>query len=326
MPSITAHAASKKLSTSLRKVQWKSDEKPSLTLLFKGSFGHSRDYEIPLFRYIRKIEKRLLFASCLSVRLPSWNNWAPTGQILMKFRIWGFFLKQFSVSLSLDLLLYICIYKVKVMCSRYRPGVAKRVGRGIALLFHDCGTRRRWVVSSTPRPHFTSVKDPVPILQEAGWAPGPVWTGGKSRPHRDSIPDRPSRSSVAIRTEVPAHTHTYTHTHIYIYICIYKCEYFRSHSLIFFGSKYILNKCWGKWWSTYFMLRRSSKIYFRNIEMEGWYACMSEIVCWRIRNGSQNGATIPPTHNETRVIVYCKRCGFYSLFKQYISACVIWGM
>ena len=31
-------------------------------------------------------------------------------------------------------------------------------------------------------------KDPVPIVQEAGWAPGPVWTGGKSRPHRDSIP------------------------------------------------------------------------------------------------------------------------------------------
>jgi len=50
------------------------------------------------------------------------------------------------------------------------------------------------VVSSTPRPHFSAGKDPVPILQEAGWATGPVWTGGKSRPHRDSIPDRPARS------------------------------------------------------------------------------------------------------------------------------------
>jgi len=46
-------------------------------------------------------------------------------------------------------------------------------------------------------------KDPVPILQEAGWAAGPVWTGGKSRPHRDSIPYRPARSSVAIPTELP---------------------------------------------------------------------------------------------------------------------------
>ena len=59
------------------------------------------------------------------------------------------------------------------------------------------------MVSSTPWPHFTPVKDPVPILQEAGWAPGPVWTGGKSRPHRDSIPGRPARSSVAIPTELP---------------------------------------------------------------------------------------------------------------------------
>ena len=86
---------------------------------------------------------------------------------------------------------------------RYRPGVAQRVGRGIALLFHDRSTRTEWVVSSIPRPQFTPGKDPVSILQEVGWAPGPVWTGGKSRPHRDSIPNRRARSSVAIPTELP---------------------------------------------------------------------------------------------------------------------------
>jgi len=32
--------------------------------------------------------------------------------------------------------------KVKVIFSLYRPGVAQRVGRGIALLFHDGDTRR----------------------------------------------------------------------------------------------------------------------------------------------------------------------------------------
>jgi len=32
--------------------------------------------------------------------------------------------------------------KVKVKFSRYRPGVAQRVGTGIALFFHDRGTRR----------------------------------------------------------------------------------------------------------------------------------------------------------------------------------------
>jgi hypothetical protein len=36
------------------------------------------------------------------------------------------------------------------------------------------------VVSVTPRPLFTPGKDPVPILQEAGWAPGPVWTGAEN--------------------------------------------------------------------------------------------------------------------------------------------------
>ena len=46
-------------------------------------------------------------------------------------------------------------------------------------------------------------KDPVPIVQEAGWAPGPVWTGGKSRPHRNSIPGPSSPWPVAIPTELP---------------------------------------------------------------------------------------------------------------------------
>ena len=99
---------------------------------------------------------------------------------------------------------------VKVKWSRYRPGVAQRVGRGIALLFHDRGTRRGWVISGTPRPHFTPGKDPVPILHEVGWAPGPVWTGGKSRPHRDSIPGRPARSQSLYRLSYPAHIRTRT--------------------------------------------------------------------------------------------------------------------
>jgi hypothetical protein len=34
---------------------------------------------------------------------------------------------------------------------------------------------------SAPRPgRFTPGKDPVSIVQEAGWAPGPVWTGAKN--------------------------------------------------------------------------------------------------------------------------------------------------
>ena len=93
----------------------------------------------------------------------------------------------------------------KLKWSRYGPDVAQRVGRGIALLFHDRVTRRAWVVSSTPRLHFTPGKDPVPILQETAWAPGPVWTCGKSRPHRDSIPERPVRSQSLHWLSYPAH-------------------------------------------------------------------------------------------------------------------------
>ena len=50
----------------------------------------------------------------------------------------------------------------------------------IALLFLDHGTRRGWGVSVMPRPLITPGKDLVPIVQEAGWAPGPVWTGAEN--------------------------------------------------------------------------------------------------------------------------------------------------
>ena len=98
------------------------------------------------------------------------------------------------------------LIKIKVKWSLYRPGFVQRVGRRIALLFHDRDTRSGWVVSSTPRSQFTPGKDPVPIIQEAGWALGPVWTGAKSRPHRDSIPDRAPRSQSLYRRSYRAHS------------------------------------------------------------------------------------------------------------------------
>ena len=66
--------------------------------------------------------------------------------------------------------------------------------RGIALHFLDHGTRRGWGVSATPQPLFTPRNDPVPNVQEAGWAPrAGLDRCGKSRPHLYSIP-RPSSS------------------------------------------------------------------------------------------------------------------------------------
>jgi len=93
----------------------------------------------------------------------------------------------------------------KIEWSLNRPGFTQRMGRVTALLFHDRGTRRGWVVSSTPRPQFTPGKERVPIWHEAGWAPGPVWTDGKSRLHRNSIPDRPAHSQSLYRLSYPTH-------------------------------------------------------------------------------------------------------------------------
>ena len=67
------------------------------------------------------------------------------------------------------------------------------------------------MVSSTPRPHFTPGKYSVPILQEAGWAPGSVWKGGKSHPHRVSIPDRPALSQSLYLLSYPAHNRNEYH-------------------------------------------------------------------------------------------------------------------
>ena len=44
-----------------------------------------------------------------------------------------------------------------------------------------------WVVNATPRQLYHPGKDPVPIVQEAGWAPGQGWTGAENLAHRDSI-------------------------------------------------------------------------------------------------------------------------------------------
>jgi hypothetical protein len=53
-----------------------------------------------------------------------------------------------------------------------------------------------WVgVQRNAPARFNPVKDPVPIVQGAGWAPGPFWTGVENL---DSTgirsPDRPARS------------------------------------------------------------------------------------------------------------------------------------
>ena len=76
----------------------------------------------------------------------------------------------------------------------------------VALLFFNLGTRFGWVVSATPRPLYSRVRDQVPIVQEAGWVPGPVWTGAENlAPTGIRSPDRPARSQPLYRLSYPAH-------------------------------------------------------------------------------------------------------------------------
>ena len=123
----------------------------------------------------------------------------------------------------------------EVKCSCYKPGVAQRVGRGIALLFLDHGSRRSWVVSSTPRPHFTTGKDPVPILQETGWAPGPVWMGRKFCPHWDSILDLPVHSQSLYQLSHPADTCTCTTQNSSIFECMLFCSSLQKHRMTYYS-------------------------------------------------------------------------------------------
>jgi hypothetical protein len=51
------------------------------------------------------------------------------------------------------------------------------------------------VVNARPWPLHTQEKHPVPIIWEAGWAPGPVRTGAETLAHAGiRSPDRPVRS------------------------------------------------------------------------------------------------------------------------------------
>ena len=81
-----------------------------------------------------------------------------------------------------------------------------RGSRGVALLFLDHGTRRGLGVSVTLRPLFTPGKHPVSIVQEAGWAPGPVWTGAENLASTGiPSPDRPACSQSLYRLRYPVH-------------------------------------------------------------------------------------------------------------------------
>jgi len=68
-------------------------------------------------------------------------------------------------------------YQKQVKWSRYRPGVAQRVGRGIALLFHVRGTRRGEWSAARPGRTLPSGKTRYPFYRRLG---GPEGRSGRA--------------------------------------------------------------------------------------------------------------------------------------------------
>jgi len=70
-----------------------------------------------------------------------------------------------------------------------------------------------------PRPFFTPGKEPVPIVQEAGWVPGLVWTCAENLiPNGIRSPDRPARSQSDVMDGV-------TNTSYLFVVRIHKAEF-----------------------------------------------------------------------------------------------------
>ena len=66
----------------------------------------------------------------------------------------------------------------------------------------------RWTrvraVNDTPRPLYPQKEDPVPIVQDNGWVPRPVWTGARNSPTPEFEPRTyPTRSEPLYQLSFP---------------------------------------------------------------------------------------------------------------------------
>jgi hypothetical protein len=95
------------------------------------------------------------------------------------------------------------------------------VDRGTALSFRDLGTSRGGVWSASRPGRFTPGKDPVPIVQEAGWGPGPVWMCAKNlAPTEIRFPDHPAPNQALYRLSYPGPENgSYELQYVVDYVC-----------------------------------------------------------------------------------------------------------
>ena len=81
--------------------------------------------------------------------------------------------------------------------------MAQRMGRGIALLLHDSGTRRGEWSAARPGRTLSPRKTRYPLYRRLG---GPQGRSARAE-NLNSIPDRPALSQSLYRLSYPAHTY-----------------------------------------------------------------------------------------------------------------------
>jgi len=87
------------------------------------------------------------------------------------------------------------------------------------------------MANATPRPLYPRERDPLPIVQEAGWAPGPVWTVTENHAStRIQSPVRPARNEMLYRL-------SYTGPHM---LEVVSCRQYRSTVVIMHCKIHIL--------------------------------------------------------------------------------------
>jgi len=75
--------------------------------------------------------------------------------------------------------------------------------RDIAVLFLSLGVRMGWMVNPTPRRLYSRQRDPVPIVEETQWAPGPFFRGSENFASTGiRSPDSPALSESVTPTEL----------------------------------------------------------------------------------------------------------------------------
>jgi hypothetical protein len=95
-------------------------------------------------------------------------------------------------------------WQVKVKFTLEQAMKAQKRSRRIAILFLYS---RRWQYvggQRHARPLYPRESERVPVLQETGWSPGPVWTSAANlEPTEIWSPDRPDRSESLYRLRSP---------------------------------------------------------------------------------------------------------------------------